>query len=105
MSAQTENVKVTLDGEFEFDAYSMGEPWNGWLVPIFTFEQVEKLKAWFETGEQGTITYDAKSDEFAIKYSWDENLEFEKIKGTDSFDGVRIYEWASFGWSWDLVGE
>lgn len=96
-----ETIKVTLDGDIEFDAYSMGEPWNGWETPIFTFEQVMKLKAWFENAEQGTITYDEKSDSFIVAYSWDDDGESSDIvKGTDSFDRTRIYEWASFGWTW-----
>ena len=103
MSATTDNIKLTLNGDDVFEAYSIGEMWNGWVTPLFTFEQVIKVKEWFESAEQGTITYDANTDSFVVKYA--DSGEVEIVAGTDSFERVRVYEWASFGWTWDFAEE
>jgi hypothetical protein len=98
------NVQLTLDGDVQFEAHALGDSWNGWLAPLFTFEQVIALKKWFENGEQGTITYDGFADTFKINYSFDDD-EFDTVTGTVGADGVRVYEWISFGWTFSEAGE
>lgn len=100
------NIKLFLDGDIEFDAFGVGEEWNGWVTPLFTFEQVNKVKEWFENSGQGTMTYDPKTDSFLVAYSWDDTNGFpDTVQGTDAFDGTRIYEFISFGWTWDVADD
>ena len=95
------NIKLLLDGD-PFEAHSMGERWNGWLSPQFTFEQVLAVKEWFEAGDQGFITYDEASDTFTIDYNFAEEA-IDEVTGTVGSDGVKVYEWISFGWTWTFA--
>ena len=58
---QTKFTIDSLDGIFE--GYTLGEDWNGWAVPYFTYEQALLVLAASQQADQHGF-YDAVSDRF-----------------------------------------
>lgn len=75
---ETAHEWVSLDGEsfrcshFLVDADGCEQTWNGWLVPVFTNDQMQVVRDFFE--------------------DWYES--------DDGWEEVAPNEWVAYGWCW-----
>lgn len=86
-----------LPGE-AFDGYSIGENWNGWACPYFTFEEAIRIADAHEKILNVKITY-KDSDDMFILNPIDEVEEYASIL----IAGKKLYPMGSFSWIWEEV--
>ena len=85
-----------------FAGFTLGERWNGWACPYFTYEQAQKLvTAWQAIG--AVAHYDLSRDEFVFG-SLEPNTEEEpeRCRPLD-IAGQTLYPIGTRGWTWDEV--
>lgn len=92
-------------GEVAFDGYTMGEYWNGFDCPYFTFDQAllvtEACKAtgwgaWYDAGQRSfkfVSPDNAGSADETVEY-------FEEVE----LDGRKLFPIGAFSWIWSEVG-
>ncbi len=93
----------SLPGD-SFEGFDTGEIWNGWAVPVFTFDQAQAvLAAWRRQGWQAE--YSAGDDAFV--FSVNQDLQTGHSDESESFsgfqrDGRKYYPIGSGAWTWDV---
>lgn len=99
------NLKLrpaNFDAEWEnkvYPGFHDGRRWNGWSIPYFTKEVADQiLQSFFD---EGTATYDSKTDTYTLTQGKEEDNQF--IKG-ESIDGKKLYQ-VGDGWTWSLADE
>lgn len=95
-----------FDGLEVADCYSNGRRWNGWGMPMFTYEQALKL-----ISTCPTLTYDARLDAFVLPAETGEATVDAESDPDDVFAatyidvaGVRtkVYPIGSGSWCWSM---
>jgi len=88
------------------ECYSDGRRWNGWGMPMFTYEQALKLIANFPT-----LIYDERLDAFVLPAETGETTVDAEAEPDDVFsatyidvDGVKlkVYPIGSGSWCWSM---
>ncbi len=90
-------------GEVIFEGYTDDSEWNGWAVPVFSFEQAQKIvTAWRALG--WAARYNADADSFVFGVNQDlETGEAAEHETFDAFerDGQKFYAIGSGSWVWE----
>jgi hypothetical protein len=94
----------TLVGQ-TFHGYTLGEEWNGWNCPYFTFEQSNKVleahkdaKAY--DGNKLNAFYDTEKDAFCFELDAGDHIEeFYSVE----IEGKKLYPKGSGSWIWEEV--
>lgn len=99
---QTKFTIDTLEGQ-TFSGYTLGEEWNGWACPYFTFEQANKLLETYRSiktyeGKSLRAYYELDKDVFCFEVdSYDEMLEFSPVE----VEGKKLYPIGVGDWIWE----
>lgn len=115
------NVKVTLDGVIEVEAYAIADDtWNGFAVPYFTREQADDLVAKLaelddsygvdliayaesipdhvDANDNGGDGYVHEYSQYPGDFGW---VEGQIVPGEP--DGPRVYCVGGYSWIWSVV--
>lgn len=83
-------------GSEAFDGFTLGETWNGWARPYFTFEQALRiLEAHHSRGQKGW--YDESEDAFSFEMGEGEVDSFP----AESIEGRKLYPIGAGCWIWE----
>jgi hypothetical protein len=86
-----------------FEGFDTGEIWNGWAVPVFTFDQAQAVvAAWRRQGWQAE--YSAADDAFVFFVNQDfETGQSDESEAFAAFerDGQKFYPVGSGSWIWE----
>jgi hypothetical protein len=85
----------TFDGEV-FDGFTIGETWNGWARPYFTFEQAQRVVEAHQA-HVGTASYEEGEDAFSFEMSEDEVDTFP----AETVEGQKLYPIGAGCWIWE----
>lgn len=86
-------------GETVFDGYTLGEDWNGWACPYFTFEQAESiLEAHRKQGIKAW--YDEAADQFAFDLNQTGEGDVDAFPSVE-VEGRKFYPIGSGCWIWE----
>lgn len=93
-------------GERAFEGFTVGDSWNGWATPLFTFEQAQRIvAAWQEQGWEAR--YDEAKDAFVFSINQDfetgQSDKFEEFAPVER-DGRKLYPVGAFAWTWEDAG-
>lgn len=86
-----------------FSGFTAGGSWNGWAVPLFTWEVADCIADAFPPG---TGSYDEGADSFVFRNP-EEPEDVEEFRGTDiCVDGraFHVYPVGACSWTWDEAG-
>lgn len=93
----------TLEGQ-TFSGYTLGEEWNGWACPYFTFEQANKLLETYRSmktyeGKPLRAYYYSNTDKFCFEVDSHEDIqEFSPVE----VEGKKLYPIGSGDWIWQI---
>lgn len=92
-------------GARTFDGFDTNDTWNGWDVPVFTFEQAKKIVAAWQA--QGwPAYYNEGTDTFVFGVNADpatgEAQEQQEFQGYE-MDGHKLYAIGSGSWIWERL--
>ena len=90
-------------GEAGFDGYTVGQPWNGWACPYFTFEQAQEiLIAWHLQGWDAH--FDTGQDAFLFfgkpRFETGQSEDFETFTAFE-MECRKLYPIGAFSWTWE----
>lgn len=88
-----------------FDGYSLGEVWNGFACPYFTFEQAQRVADVSRRFGFGAW-YDEDLDQFVFAGE-DESSDPNECESFPStmIDGAKFYPIGAFTWIWEEIKE
>ncbi len=93
-----EKIRVTIDDEQVFNAWSFGEEWNNWAVPYFEKEEADKVVA------VHNCLYNQAIDSY--EYEQDGQVDtFESLTIKTEEGDKKVYAIGSGEWIWDLVND
>jgi hypothetical protein len=100
MNKNLKKIKVTLGGE-DFNAYTLGDIWNGFQCPYFT--KTEGMKVIKDLDGDG-LRYDGRMDAFVEFDSSDpKNKEYWNVYKKQIINGKSLYPIGYMGWTWELA--
>lgn len=94
-------AKFSMDtfGDRAFDGLTLGEDWNGWACPYFTFEQAQHVvEAHRNNG--GRATYEEHSDSFVFSFRDAGPNEAESYPAVE-IEGRKVYPIGASNWIWE----
>ena len=97
------NFKIELLGYEIFEGFTIGEDWNGWACPYFTFDQAQKVLKQYNQlreiiGQKDLAFYDENADAFVFPENGkDESEIFVAVIENDR----RYYPVGAFCWIWE----
>jgi hypothetical protein len=94
--------KIESLGYETFDGFTLGEDWNGWACPYFTFEQAQKVLKNFNElrkiiGQKNLAFYDCAIDAFVFPVDEDEPEVFAAVVKNK----LKYYPLGAFCWIWE----
>ena len=90
-------ARFTLEslGSAIFDGYTLGETWNGWACPYFTYDAALKItEAQNLMGESGW--YEIALDQFVFDIQGEREI-FTPVE----IDNLKLYPIGNASWIWD----
>lgn len=103
-----------LDAEAQFNAYTTGETWNGWIVPYFTESEGKRVAAWSvatarnaaDPDVQDIVRWDEGGQSFILDSSdasGETDSEFVAGHYVDEI-GSTLFDIGARRWTWETVG-
>lgn len=90
-----------IDGSTEYKGFSQGQFWNGWAMPLFTFEVAQELaKDQNAVTTEEKLVYDEATDSFIYQTDYYPEEEWERFEVT-MIDGKKLYGIGAGSWCWD----
>lgn len=84
-----------------FEGYTLGEEWNGFACPYFTFEQAQCLMEEWRASGRGAY-FDAGLDRFTFEVDTAEGKDSDNFSAVE-LDGVKLYPIGASCWIWEEV--
>lgn len=97
---QTARFIIDTFGDEIFAGFTLGESWNGWARPYFTFEQAQHLVEAHRL-HGGKAWYDETQDAFAFEVNQDEVDTFP----AEVVENRKLYPIGAGCWIWEEAAE
>ncbi len=94
------NFRIDFLEGHAFPGFTLGETWNGFAKPYFTFEQAQRLAtAWSSTGTKAF--YNDQQDAFVFEMSGaPDDMD---IYPAEEINGQALYPIGAGSWIWEQV--
>lgn len=89
-----------------FHGITLGQQWNGFACPLFSFEEAQRLMALNNhTDFCGQIVYSAEQDAFLFHEFGVESEERPDVYKAVVIQGQKLYPVGAFSWCWQDVSD
>lgn len=99
-------VTLQVDG-FKVEGYVNGERWNGFEVPLFTFESAKRIIEHLQTDPAvayAKVVKGWRGPAFEIKYVDDDDAtKYDASEAYLDATGQLLYGIGAYGWCWERV--